>query len=41
MFEQAGSNSNKDGGSQKTEYIAMVEAAKSKIHQVNAVAYNQ
>ncbi|XP_023683256.2 CCR4-NOT transcription complex subunit 10 isoform X3 [Paramormyrops kingsleyae] len=38
---EAGSNSNKDGGSQKTEYIAMVEAAKSKIHQYKVRAYIQ
>ncbi|XP_048861424.1 CCR4-NOT transcription complex subunit 10 isoform X1 [Brienomyrus brachyistius] len=38
---EAGSNSSKDGGSQKTEYIAMVEAAKSKIHQYKVRAYIQ
>ncbi|MFT7811723.1 CCR4-NOT transcription complex subunit 10-like [Arapaima gigas] len=38
--ETAG-NTNKDGSNQKTEYIAMVEAAKSKIHQYKVRAYIQ
>uniref|UniRef100_A0A8C9VGT1 CCR4-NOT transcription complex subunit 10 n=1 Tax=Scleropages formosus TaxID=113540 RepID=A0A8C9VGT1_SCLFO len=38
---EAAGNTNKDVSNQKTEYIAMVEAAKSKIHQYKVRAYIQ
>ena len=33
-------NSNKDGGHQKADLMAMIEAAKSKIHQVWTLWFN-
>ncbi|KAJ8004857.1 hypothetical protein DPEC_G00140660 [Dallia pectoralis] len=36
-----GEGTNKDGGNQKAEFIAMIEAAKSKMHQYKVRAYIQ
>ncbi|XP_015212573.2 CCR4-NOT transcription complex subunit 10 isoform X1 [Lepisosteus oculatus] len=38
---EAANNANKEGANQKAEYIAMIEAAKSKIHQYKVRAYIQ
>uniref|UniRef100_A0A6Q2ZH19 CCR4-NOT transcription complex subunit 10 n=1 Tax=Esox lucius TaxID=8010 RepID=A0A6Q2ZH19_ESOLU len=38
---EGANSSNKDGGNQKAEFIAMIEAAKSKMHQYKVRAYIQ